>query len=390
MPTPTYASKCAPKRRRKKPSAPGPAIVTQPAKPDDPAPLRRPSPSRRGRQVPTRRFQQTRRRGLPNQVNTLVTNDVLQQFVNTALAADNPATANFLFKAIHPDTGDLADYPALLKSTDGPEWEFSITDEISRLANGRRGDLKIKRTQTIHFNNFNDIPAHKKATYLRIVAADRPNKAETRRIRWTVGGNLIIYDGNCSTRTADLTTSIILFNSVVSTKGARFMVINLKNFYLETPMTEYEYMRIRVGNLPPGIIEEYNLQDKIHHGAVYVEIRKGMYGLPQAGILANCVTSLHPHARYVLPPTKPRHKVQPPFGVQYTNKAHCQHLIDCLDSLYELTVEWQDTKYLGLTLAWDYRRRTCLSCSFRPEFRVPVTRTGDSGRRAPERGSGPE
>jgi hypothetical protein len=31
-----------------------------------------------------------------------------------------------------------------------------------------------------------------------------------------------------------------------------------------------------------------------------------------------------------------------------------------------------------------------LSCSFQPEFRVPVTRTGDSGPRAPERGSGPE
>jgi hypothetical protein len=31
-----------------------------------------------------------------------------------------------------------------------------------------------------------------------------------------------------------------------------------------------------------------------------------------------------------------------------------------------------------------------LSCSFRPEFRVPVTRTGDSGPQAPEWGSGPE
>jgi hypothetical protein len=232
------------------------------------------------RQVPTRRSQRTRRRGLPNQANTLVTNDVLQQSVNTALAANNPATTTFLFKAIHPDTGDLADYPALIKSTDGPEWEFSNADEIGRLANGRRGNPKIKGSQTIHFINFNDIPAHKKATYLRIVAADHPNKAETRRIRWTVGGNLIIYDGNCSTRTADLTTSKILFNSVFSTKGARFMVIDLKNFYLETPMTEYEYMRIPIDNLPPDIIEEYNLLDKIHNGAVYVEIRKGMYGLP--------------------------------------------------------------------------------------------------------------
>jgi hypothetical protein len=38
---------------------------------------------------------------------------------------------------------------------------------------------------------------------------------------------------------------------------------------------------------PADIIEHYWLNDKVLDGYVYIEIQKGMYGLPQAGILAN-------------------------------------------------------------------------------------------------------
>jgi hypothetical protein len=65
------------------------------------------------------------------------------------------------------------------------------------------------------------------------------------------------------------------------------MTIDLKNFYLNTPMTRYEYVRINFEDVPEEIIVEYNLRGKVaSDGHVYVEIRKGMYGLPQAGILA--------------------------------------------------------------------------------------------------------
>ncbi len=52
-------------------------------------------------------------------------------------------------------------------------------------------------------------------------------------------------------------------------------------------MDEYEYMWIPVKYIPEYIMEEYNLKELIHNGQVMVEIMKGMYGLPQAGILAN-------------------------------------------------------------------------------------------------------
>ena len=39
-------------------------------------------------------------------------------------------------------------------------------------------------------------------------------------------------------------------------------------------------------DIPENVIEKYELKAKEEDGQVCVEIRKGMYGLPQAGILA--------------------------------------------------------------------------------------------------------
>ena len=65
------------------------------------------------------------------------------------------------------------------------------------------------------------------------------------------------------------------------------MGIDLKNFYLNTPMERFEYMRLPITIIPDKIIQQYNLLPKVHNGYVYIEICKGMYGLPQSSILAN-------------------------------------------------------------------------------------------------------
>jgi hypothetical protein len=107
----------------------------------------------------------------------------------------------------------------------------------------------------------------------------RPQKSEPNRTRITVGGNLIDYPGDVSTKTANLVTAKILWNSVLSTPGARYMAIDVKIFYLGTPLDRPEYLRLKIA------YKLYDLADE--HGYVYAEINKGMYGLPQAGILAN-------------------------------------------------------------------------------------------------------
>jgi hypothetical protein len=122
-----------------------------------------------------------------------------------------------------------------------------------------------------------------KATYMRIVAAYRPEKTNPRRVRFTVDGDRIDYNGDGSTKTANLTTLKTFFNSVnISTPKARFMAADLKDFYLETPMEEFEYMRIPVSVIPESIMTEYRLAPLVHHDHDYVEIRNGMYyGLQQ-------------------------------------------------------------------------------------------------------------
>ena len=50
----------------------------------------------------------------------------------------------------------------------------------------------------------------------------------------TAGGSLIHYSGELTTRTANLITLKILWNSVVSTDDARYMCIDIKKNYLGT------------------------------------------------------------------------------------------------------------------------------------------------------------
>jgi hypothetical protein len=46
-------------------------------------------------------------------------------------------------------------------------------------------------------------------------------------------------------------------------------------------------MRLPLTILPHDIIEKYDLKRLAVNGWVYLEIQKGMYGLKQAGLLAN-------------------------------------------------------------------------------------------------------
>jgi hypothetical protein len=53
-----------------------------------------------------------------------------------------------------------------------------------------------------------------------------------------MGGNLVNYPDDCGTPTADLLTVKLLLNSIISTPNAKFMIIDLKDFYQLTPMND--------------------------------------------------------------------------------------------------------------------------------------------------------
>ena len=64
------------------------------------------------------------------------------------------------------------------------------------------------------------IPEDRTVTYARVVVDFCPQKKDPNRVRITAGGNLINYPHKLTTRTADLTISKIIWNSVLSTDDA--------------------------------------------------------------------------------------------------------------------------------------------------------------------------
>ena len=51
-------------------------------------------------------------------------------------------------------------------------------------------------------------------------------------------------------------------------------------------MEKFQYMKIPVKYFTPEICSEYNIHNLTYNGYVHIEIRKGMYVLKEAGILA--------------------------------------------------------------------------------------------------------
>jgi hypothetical protein len=128
----------------------------------------------------------------------------------------------------------------------------------------------------------------KDVTYGPITCLIRPEKIEEpNRTRLVVGGDRVHYPFDIGTPTANLLTIKLLINNVISTSRARFFTMDIKNFYLCTPMTRYEYMQLKLSNMPDNVIAHYHLLDiATPDGYIYCKICQGMYRLLQAGIIA--------------------------------------------------------------------------------------------------------
>ena len=117
---------------------------------------------------------------------------------------------------------------------------------------------RVKGTNTIFFVNKALIPENrwKYVTYGRIVVSYRPEKSDPNRTCLTDGGDRVNYPGDCGTLTTDLLTVKLLLNSTISTPGARFITIDIKDFYLMTPMVRCEYMILKLSDLPDNFIQQ--------------------------------------------------------------------------------------------------------------------------------------
>ncbi len=181
---------------------------------------------------------------------------------------------------------------------------------------------------------------------------------------------MIKYDASASVQTADLDTTKLHWNSVISTKDAQYMCLDIKNFYLTAALEYYEYMKIPLTLFPAWIVEQYDLNKHALHGFVHLEMRRVVWGLPQEGILANkrLRRKLAPFGYHESENTPGLwyHKSCPitftlvvdDFGVKYVCKEDVQHLITSIKTDYTITKDWTGNLYCGIQLDWDYEKRT--------------------------------
>jgi hypothetical protein len=135
---------------------------------------------------------------------------------------------------VHPITGKEMEYMALMKDPHlQPLWTRGFGNEVGRLF---QGIWDIPGTDTCFFIKFTNIPNGQKVTYGKIVCDYKPHKKEKERVRLTVGGDKLDYSGDVATSTADITTIKILINSTCLTADAAMMMMDIKNYYLCTPL----------------------------------------------------------------------------------------------------------------------------------------------------------
>ena len=175
---------------------------------------------------------------------------------------------------LNPVTGVLQEFRYLIKGTDKEIWTKSLANDFVRLSQGV--SKRTEGTNTMYFIPKEEVPFKtKKVTYPKIVCDIRPSKADTHRTRITVDGNLLYYAGTLTTPAATITTAKCLFNSVVSTPAAKYVLDDIKNFYLNNALPDPEYMKFHIATITQEIIDEYNLLNIFdNQGYVYVKIVK--------------------------------------------------------------------------------------------------------------------
>jgi hypothetical protein len=135
-------------------------------------------------------------------------------------------------------------------------------------------------------------------------------------------------------------------------------------------MEQLEYMRMKLCELPQEFVELYNLTKIAEdNGNVYIKVQKGMYGLPQAGILAHRLLEQwlneHGYQQSQVIPGLWKHALRPisfmlcvdDFGMKYVGREHAKQLLHILNMHYKCLQDWDGKKHLNVDIDWDYEQR---------------------------------
>lgn len=199
----------------------------------------------------------------------------------------------------------------------------------------------------------NDLKNRGKVVTYCSIACNAWNEKDPPNQSWfTIGGDKIKFPGEVPAQTVDILVAKILFNSAISTGGARFLTMDTSNFYLMTLLLSPQYLQMTLADLPEKIIKEYKPHGSNNEWTDYIKVIKGRYSLPQAGILTNELLEkwLNKNSYYLstLVLDLWKHKTSPisftlvvdNFGVKYINKQHAEHFMSVLKEHYTVIKDW--------------------------------------------------
>jgi hypothetical protein len=204
---------------------------------------------------------------------------------------------------------------------------------------------QVAGTNTFFLINYQDILSHKRKEicHTTVVCEVCPEKDDPHHTRITIGGNRICYPGNVGTNMASLKLVKLLLNSVLSRKGARFSTINIKNFYLDTPMPDPEYICIKLSNIPEEFIKEYNLPGQDRNGWIYLKFARVVTAFPK---LASLPMIYFDSASLPRAPTKllPRRVSGATNGIRFNSASLWMTLVSNTLALSISTTSWSSSR----------------------------------------------
>ena len=121
--------------------------------------------------------------------------------------------------------------------------EKTFSNKLGRLAGGIRN---VVSNGAIEFISKHKVLSNKKVLYANMVCNVRPKKNDVYRTQLTVGGDKLDYYCDTFSPAVSLIETKLLINSVVSDakKCARFMILDIKDQFLQILLSESEYMQI--------------------------------------------------------------------------------------------------------------------------------------------------
>lgn len=261
------------------------------------------------------------------------------------------------------DDGSPLTTQAAMTGKHSAEWALEGDKEFRKL---------YTETETIKPIHRHQIPEERRkdiAYYNPQVQEKIKEQQHVRRVRGTIGGDRVNYPGATAARTASLEVVRSLLNSTLC-DDAEWSTADITDYYLNTPLLRPEYMRMTRKQISPTIMVEYDLEQYFDGDTMHFEINKGMYGLPQAGLLAQNRLIAHlATAGYIqstLVPCLFKHidngvtfvLVVDDFGIKARNEAGRQHLLATLRQMYKITVDATGSQYLGMTIVHDHKAKT--------------------------------